>query len=146
MNADAIYKTLLLKVEKKLGNETTFSNDLYNVAKSLLGNKFSGIFTADKLPRLTKIQPYAIVNLDSSWEEGSHWIALAKSGKKIVFYDSFGRPSKSILPLLKGSGETTIINTEDDAEQEIQETNCGQRSIAWLLLFDKYGDKIALQV
>lgn len=146
MNADAIYKTLLLKVEKKLGNETTFSNDLYNVAKSLLGNKFSGIFTADKLPRLTKIQPYAIVNLDSSWEEGSHWIALAKSGKKIVFYDSFGRPSKSILPLLKGGSETTIINTEDDAEQEIQETNCGQRSIAWLLLFDKYGDKIALQV
>ena len=143
MNADAIYKTLLLKVEKKLGNETTFSNDLYNVAKSLLGNKFSGIFTADKLPRLTKTQPYAIVNLDSSWEEGSHWIALAKSGKKIVFYDSFGRPNTSILPLLKGGN---VVNTEEDAEQEIQETNCGQRSIAWLLLFDRYGDKMAMKV
>ena len=26
MNADAIYKTILHKVEKKMGNETTFSN------------------------------------------------------------------------------------------------------------------------
>lgn len=143
MDADAIYKTLLRKVETKMGNETTFSNDLFVVAKSLLGNKFQGIFTADKLPLLTKTQPYAIVNLDSSWEEGSHWVALAKSGSKVIFYDSFGRPSKSILPLLKGGN---VINTEDDAEQKIQETNCGQRSLAWLMLFDKYGKKMALQV
>jgi hypothetical protein len=68
---------------------------------------------------------------------------LAKSGKKVIFYDSFGRPSKSILPLLKGGN---VINTEDDAEQKIQETNCGQRSCAWLLLFDRYGEKMALQV
>jgi hypothetical protein len=146
MNADAIYNTLLRKVEKRMGNETTFSNDLAVVAKSLLGHKFQGIFTADKLPKLTKTQPYAIVNLDSSWEEGSHWIALAKSGKKVIFYDSFGRPSKSILPLLKGGGGTTIVNTEDDAEQEIHETNCGQRSICFILLFDKYGEKMALQI
>lgn len=146
MNADEIYNTILRRVEKMLGNETTFSNDLGNVAKSLLGSKFKGIFPADKLPRLTKTQPYAIVNLDSSWEQGSHWIALAKSGKKIVFYDSFGRPSKSILPLLKGGGGTTIVNTDDDAEQEIEETNCGQRATSWLLLFDKYGEKMALQV
>lgn len=143
MNADEVYKTILRKVEKKIGNETTFSNDLHNVAKSLLGHKFQGIFTADKLPRLTKTQPYAIVNLDSSWEEGSHWIALAKSGKKVIFYDSFGRPATSILPLLKGGN---VVNTEDDAEQKIEETNCGQRSVAWLMLFDKYGEKMALQV
>jgi len=143
MDADAIYKTLLLKVEKKMGNETTFANDLYTVAKSLLGNKFQGIFTADKLPKLTKTQPYAIVNLDRSWQEGSHWIALAKSGKKVIFYDSFGRPAKSILPLLKGGN---IVNTEDDAEQKMHESNCGQRSTAFLLLFDKYGEKMALQV
>jgi len=146
MNADAIYNTLLRKVEKRMGNETTFSNDLHNVAKSLLGHKFQGIFTADKLPKLTKTQPYAIVNLDSSWQEGSHWIALAKSGKKVIFYDSFGRPSKSILPLLKGGGGTTIVNTEDDAEQKIHESNCGQRSASFLLLFDKYGEKMALQI
>jgi hypothetical protein len=149
MNADEIYNTLLRRVEKMLGNETTFSNDLGNVAKSLLGSKFKGIFPADQLPKLTKTQPYAIVNLDSSWEEGSHWIALAKSGKKVIFYDSFGRPAKSILPLLKperGGGGTTIVNTEDDAEQGVEETNCGQRSISFLLLFDKYGEKMALQV
>lgn len=145
MNADAIYKTLLRKVETKMGNETTFSNDLFVVAKSFLGHKFKGIFTADQIPKLTKTQPYAIVNLDSSYEEGSHWIALAKSGKKVIFYDSFGRPAKSILPLLKGEG-TTIVNTEDDAEQKIEETNCGQRSLSFLLLFDKYGEKMALQV
>lgn len=143
MNADEIYNTLLRKVEKRMGNETTFSNDLHNVAKSLLGHKFQGIFTADKLPKLTKTQPYAIVNLDSSWEEGSHWIALAKSGKKVIFYDSFGRPNSSILPLLKGGN---VVNTEDDAEQKMEETNCGQRSTSWLLLFDKYGEKMALQV
>lgn len=143
MNADEIYKTILHKVEKMLGNETTFSNDLADVAKSLLGHKFKGIFPADKLPQLTKTQPYAIVNLDTSWEEGSHWIALAKSGKKVIFYDSFGRPNTSILPLLKGGN---IVNTEDDAEQKMEETNCGQRSLSFLLLFDRYGEKMALQV
>jgi hypothetical protein len=95
------------------------------------------------MPQLTKTQPYAIVNLDTSWEQGSHWIALAKSGKKVIFYDSFGRPNTSILPLLKGGN---IVNTEDDAEQKMEETNCGQRSLSFLLLFDKYGEKMALQV
>ena len=147
---ERLYKGLVHNVENMLGSKTTtFSSDLLRIGKSLLKGKFAGIFPADKIPILTEKVPYAIVNLDDSNESGSHWVAIAKdpSKPKIIFYDSFGRPDKLILPSLGGSGQRgDIVNTDMDREQKIQETNCGQRSIAWLLFFDKYGAKEALKI
>lgn len=146
LNAERLYKRFLHNVESILGNETTFSTDLNRVGKSLLKSKFAGVFPADQIPKLTKRTPYAIANLDTSNESGSHWIALARKDGKVYFYDSFGRPNESILPLLKSSGNGIITDSDKDREQEISETNCGARSVAWLLLFDKFGEKMALQI
>ncbi len=154
---ERLYKGLVHNVETMLGSkETTFSSDLLRIGKSLLKSKFAGIFPADKIPILTEKVPYAIVNLDDSNESGSHWVAIARdkeSGKpsgakpKIIFYDSFGRPDKFILPSLGGSGQRgEIVNTDLDREQKIKETNCGQRSLGWILFFDKYGAKEALKI
>jgi len=145
-SAERLYKKFLHNVESILGNETTISSDLNRVGKSLLKSKFAGVFPADQIPKLAKRSPYAIVNLDTSDESGSHWIALARKDGKVYFYDSFGRPNKSILPLLKSSGNGTTVDTDKDAEQEISETNCGARSMAWLILFDKYGVNMAMRI
>lgn len=107
----------------------------------MFGDKYRGTYAADTLPALTKKRPYCIGNLDKKNEGGSHWIALAKSGKDVIFYDSFGRKAKSIIDL-----EKKVLNTEDDAEQDIFEENCGQRCLAWLYVFDKMGKKEALQI
>lgn len=147
---ERLYKGLVHNVENMLGSKTTtFSSDLLRIGKSLLKSKFAGIFPADKIPILTEKVPYAIVNLDNSNQAGSHWVAIARdpSSGKIIFYDSFGRPDKLILPSLGGSGQRgEIVNTDLDREQKIKETNCGQRSLGWILFFDKYGAKEALKI
>lgn len=146
---ERLYKGLVHNVENMLGSKTTtFSSDLLRIGKSLLKGKFAGIFPSDKIPVLTEKVPYAIVNVDDSNESGSHWLAIARdSSGKIIFYDSFGRPDKFILPSLGGSGQRgEIVDTDMDREQKIKETNCGQRSLGWLLFFDKYGAKEALKI
>ena len=69
---------------------------------------------------------------------GSHWCAVVKDKKYYIIYDSFGRDIK-----LK---QKINIMTEDDAEQDINEQNCGQRCVAWLVVVAVKGIKIALTI
>ena len=138
-----LYNEILSRVEKLVGNKTTYLQDLENQGKKLLAVKFSGVYPADKIPCLNSIKKYAILNLDKSTEPGSHWVAIAKHNNTTLLYDSFGRDHKKIIPALAKSGNGKIINTDRDAEQDILETNCGARCLAWLILMDYSGAKIA---
>lgn len=140
--AEYIYNLVLKEVVKILGNNTTDSIQLYNISKSLLGDKFLGVYASDEIPKLNNGE-YAILNLDKSNMAGSHWVAICKFNNKLFFYDSFGRSYKTIMKVLKDSNNGEIINSDKDAEQEIKENNCGARSIAMLLFFDKYGYEYA---
>lgn len=143
-----LYETILSdEVEPKIGTGITYLEDLNKLGNEYFGSKFTGVFPADQIPKLSARKPYAIINLDKSGQPGSHWIALAYSkrrisGARIMVYDSFGRPTKTILPSLKGK----FIDTEYDAEQGLKEENCGARSLAWLLLFDLFGPKVAIKI
>jgi hypothetical protein len=139
--SERIYDELLDLVREttKLGNGTTYLDDLKTVGKEMLGSKFLGVFTSDMYPNL-RAGEMIIVNLDKSNEAGSHWIAIAKKNNDSIFYDSFGRSSKKIF------GKGKFINTEPDAEQRKNENNCGQRTLAWLLLLNLFGRKFALEI
>ena len=123
-----------------IGNKTTYLGEL-----ELLRVKFKGVFPSDKIPKLNDLSPYCILNLDKSTESGSHWIALAKmpNSNDSLVYDSFGRDYRKIIPDLNLSGNGRILNTDKDSEQEILETDCGARCLAWLLVFDKQGVDVA---
>jgi len=139
--AEQLYNQILTKqIYPLIGDKSTYMDDLDRVGRKLLGIKFKGVFPSDKIPKLNDLKPYCILNLDKSTESGSHWIALAKiHGKNSsIVYDSFGRSNKKIIPALKNSGNGTIQDTDRDAEQEIVETDCGARCLAWLVLLDKY--------
>lgn len=147
LRAHQLYEEILKNiVYKKVGNKTTFMDKLNTYCKKLFGIKYRGTYPSDKIPKLNDLSKYCILNLDKSDEPGSHWVALAKHGKDAYFYDSFGRTYNAIIPNLEFSGNGRIINTDDDAEQEVKETDCGARCIAWLLVFDKYGPKTAMLV
>lgn len=135
-------KILKYIVEPLIGDKTTYMNDLEKIGKKMLSQKFIGVYPSDKIPTL-KNNEYAILNLDKSNESGSHWVSIAKKGNKTHFYDSFGRKDINIIKSLTYSGNGKIINTENDAEQKIQELNCGARCIAWLILFDRWGSRCA---
>lgn len=131
------YESILKRIIKKYGNNETYSDTLFMAGKSYFGNKFIGVFSSDKIPKLLKNQ-MAIINLDKSNNSGSHWVAIVKNSKKIYLYDSFGRKVHKILPSLLSSNNGVVIETEEDKEQEIDEENCGQRCLAFLKIFDKY--------
>ena len=42
--------------------------------------------------------------------------------------------------------EDEAIDTELDVEQDERTTECGQRSLAWLLLFDQFGSSAAKMI
>lgn len=143
---EQIYNSKLKDVEKYYtGDKTTYLSELNGAGHKLFGVKYKGTFASDKIPKLNDLAPYAILNLDSSKEPGSHWIAVAKSkkGNYLICYDSFGRKNSNIIPKLKSSGNGRIVDTEKDAEQKFQETNCGARCLAFLCIFNDYGEDLA---
>ena len=145
---EKIYKQILKRVEKNVikHNGTTFMSELNKIGKEVMGIRFKGVYPSDRIPKLTNLKPYCILNLDNSSQGGSHWIAVVKTKKDIIVYDSFGRKAKSIIPSLFTSGNGKIINTDLDKEQNIKETNCGQRSLSFLIFYEKYGREKSLLI
>ena len=114
---------------------TTDANELFNAGKLLLGDSFIGVFPMDKIPPLRK-NTGVIVNLDTSKQKGSHWIAIFKflNGKTLV-YDSFGR---DLTKYIKVKGKAVDTSDREQRDPSIgdknRETNCGQRSLSFLTL------------
>jgi hypothetical protein len=137
---EKLYNIELKKIESMMKhNKTTYSDELESICKKLFNIKFHGVYPSDKIPKLNDLSPYCILNLDKTSEPGSHWVALCKLENGCMFYDSFGRKHTKIIKSLNFSGNGRIINTHKDAEQNIKEENCGQRCIAFLSIFNKYG-------
>ena len=135
--AEQIYNNILThKIIPLVGHGKTTDNfELRKVGKQLFHDKFVGVFSSDSIPKLKK-NTYCIANLDPKDKPGSHWVSMVKlNNGRIGIYDSFGRKSKTILPNFK----RLLKDTDLDAEQRIEETNCGQRCCAWLYVYDKYG-------
>lgn len=141
--ADNLYKYILKNIVKTLlGTGTTYSNDLERVGEQMLGRKFGGVYASDVKLNLSDNSPYAIINLDKSDEPGSHWIAVAKENEHLYCYDSFGRQTKHIIPSLLKHG-LKVITVDKDAEQRVEQNDCGQRSISFLLVFENFGSGVA---
>ncbi len=133
-----IYKKAVQIFECVLGNKETYDVDLERVGTNYFGSKFAGVFACDTIPLSTNFK-YCITNLDSQQEPGSHWVAIAKQNGKCLVYDSFGRHTSDILPNLKDIS----VDTEHDPEQAANEDNCGARCMAWLLIYDLFGQEVA---
>lgn len=53
---------------------------------------FGGVFPKDKIKGCRRNKCGFIINIDSSSEEGEHWVALFINNKKGEYFDSFGLP------------------------------------------------------
>jgi hypothetical protein len=100
-------------------------------------NKYNGTYSSDTLPNLTHDKPYSIINVDTSKQPGSHWIAIAKYKTKYLVFDSFGRKTKTLVNSMYK--KYNPIDTDYDKNQKRSENDCGQRCISFLRVFDKYG-------
>ena len=111
----------LRMIRRTLGNSTTSETQLLNAGRSLFGKRFAGVFASNE--RRPK-KGFMIVNTEPRGSSGEHWCAVADG----VFYDSYGRDASG------------------DAEQSMQEKNCGQRSLAWLITYHDLGKDVAALV
>ncbi len=130
-----IYKIVM----RLLPNHTTDNTQLDEVGFKLLNN-YLGTFPVDQVPTNLKKGDSLIFNLDDSTEPGSHWMGgYCFKKNELLVYDSFGRATKTIAPSLLLKTQ----DTQDDAEQQIHETNCGARCMAFLCLAENFGKQTA---
>ncbi|EZA50197.1 hypothetical protein X777_11336 [Ooceraea biroi] len=86
---------------------------------------FRGVFMRDALPARARHNECGIVNLDASAGPGTHWVAYAKRGERVVYFDDFGnlRPPRALERYLGGA---TSIAYNRNRYQTYDEQNCGQ--------------------
>ena len=76
-----------------------------------------------------------IINNKSDRSSGEHWLSCVKYKNKIYSFDSFARNVHKLSPYWK---HKAIINANSRRLQSFNENNCGARSIAFLITFQKY--------
>jgi len=66
---------------------------------------FKGVYACNQIPTDMKGDGFMVINLDPSYKEGSHWVAICLNSKLgNIYFDSYGwKPTKrKILQLLEG--------------------------------------------
>ena len=63
---------------------------------------FSGVFLSDTLPTKTKLNECGILNLDSSSDDGTHWIMWFNKCKDKFYFDSYGvQPPSELIAYIE---------------------------------------------
>lgn len=131
------FKRAVVSFEKLLKKKGTTDTTELKKAGDRYIHHFNGVYSADRIPTINDNES-CIVNLDDHDEDGTHWVALVRISDIIYFYDSFGRTYSNLLSGLN-NGTLKVVNAERDAEQHIDELNCGQRCLAFLYMVNQYG-------
>lgn len=120
-----------------MGSGTTTSIQLDKMGKGLLGSCYIGALPRDSTKiRSMKPGQCCIANTHAHWQPGEHWMAIVNDKSEgFCAYDSFGRRVASWAK-----------DSELDAEQVILELNCGQRCLAWLLVWKNSGIDAAMKI
>lgn len=87
----------------------------------------------DQLPKSPFQKECGIINLDSSKNSGSHWVAYAKVDNYIEYFDSYGnlRPPQEFVDYIKSKN----IHYNYENIQRNHPYNCGHLCIHFLKQF-----------
>ena len=130
---EEIFHDIVQFVHKIVGrndHQGTDGEALQGFCAEQFGDKFKGVFAANQIPTDLK-EGYFIVNTDPFSMPGTHWTAAADG----LFYDSFDRKSTKLFPGIDLPG--TSLNSH--TEQRPNESNCGERCIAFLVIHHNFG-------
>ena len=123
-----LFNFTLNLIQKDIGTHETDNIQLQKYIDKIGLSNFLGIYAWDTIPKMKNNQS-CIVNLDKSNQSGTHWISLYKYKNKIYMYDSFNRKISDFRK----------VDIDSNMFQNSTETDCGQRSIAFLVLVEIIG-------
>jgi hypothetical protein len=106
-------------------NDYTLSNlEINNLMDGI--KNFRGVFMKDELPKIMGSDESIIINLDSSKNDGTHWVCAYndKFSKYVYYFDSYGvLPPINVVKYLNTSGKTILYNTSQ--LQSLISSMCG---------------------
>lgn len=149
--AQMLYSELTKDIEKAMGSDDiTTTSQLNQIGGSLFGEKFLGAYPRDDIP-LDRLKPgdMVIINTDTSDQPGQHWMPFARGLKKrsaYYYHDPFAKFHLKMEQKGFGTGRALIEADSTDQEQSTKENNCGQRALAWLLVFQHCGEDAATKI
>lgn len=93
---------------------------------------YAGCFPSDALRLPGKYPSAAVVNLDTSDEPGSHWVAIyMKSPSSVYYFDSYGmHPVENVESILQNFPHRTV---NDCLVQSVNSSVCGHYCIFFLV-------------
>jgi len=80
-----------------LPNKPLSNSEIKDAFKKFSLKNFHGVFLRDTLPKKPKRNECAIMNLNDTSGDGTHWVAWFKRGDKKWYFDSFGLPPPTEL-------------------------------------------------
>lgn len=91
---------------------------------------FRGVYCIDRLPVAPRREEAAVVNLDFEKNKGTHWVCYKKTGKLVLYFDSFGnlRPPLELEKYFKGCD----IEYNYERKQAYDTFNCGHLCLKFL--------------
>lgn len=115
----------------------TTNVQLERLAKRMRIPFFRGVFMRDALPiGCVRSNESGIINLDDSAGPGTHWVAYAKRGNHVMYFDSFGNlPPPHELVLYFGR-DVTRIEYNRTSYQTYDQSICGQLCLWFLRTVD----------
>lgn len=136
---ESIFNNYTKELTKTFGNRATYTSELNALGKHYFGTKYHGTYPSDMIPTLSVKQPYAIINVDTSKQTGSHWVGVYRDAvkRKYLVFDSFGRKTKKLIPAMYKKYKPT--DTDYDKNQKTSDSDCGFRSIAFLRVCHELG-------
>jgi len=92
----------------------------------IVNDYYLKVCSLDEIPRTFKVRQFAIVNLSTTAEPGSHWIVIFRSGKDIYeIFNSLGFSSLNLLlPYFKPKTKVHVIFNEHQFQSNSTST-CG---------------------
>ena len=102
--------------------------DVIDYVNKLKIPHFREVFMRNTLPKRPHEEECGIVNLNTSKENGSHWVCYYKKGINRVYFDSFGQITPiEVQDYLKSRKEKGIgvIQRNTDIVQPINTNICG---------------------
>lgn len=104
--------------------------ELIEYAKKLKIKNFRGVFMRDTLPLVAHNNECGIVNLNTSNQEGSHWVSYLINGSQRIYFDSFGQVTpielqKYLKTKAEWNGNLQVIQRNTDIVQHLNTHICG---------------------